>query len=45
MNYQIEFLANPYYYYMSMSAYEPSLKGLYMAGDETGNAADKLWET
>jgi UDP-2,3-diacylglucosamine pyrophosphatase LpxH len=41
--YQLEVLANPYY--KSMSAYEAFSKGLCLAGDETGNAADKLWET
>lgn len=41
--YQIEVLANPYY--KSMSAYEAFSEGLCMAGDDTGNAADKLWET
>lgn len=41
--YQIEVLANPYY--KSMSAYETFSEGLCLAGDETGNAADKLWET
>lgn len=41
--YQIEVLANPYY--KSMSAYETFAEGLCLAGDETGNAADKLWES
>lgn len=41
--YQLEVLANPYY--KSMSAYEAFSEGLCLAGDETGNAADKLWET
>ena len=41
--YQLEVLANPYY--KSMSAYETFAEGLCLAGDETGNAADKLWET
>ncbi len=41
--YQLEVLANPYY--KSMSAYETFSEGLCLAGDDTGNAADKLWET
>lgn len=41
--YQLEVLANPYY--KSMSAYETFAEGLCLAGDDTGNAADKLWET
>lgn len=41
--YQIEVLANPHY--KSMSAYETFSEGLCLAGDETGNAADKLWAT
>lgn len=41
--YQLEVLANPYY--KSMSAYEAFSEGLCLAGDETGNAADKLWQT
>jgi UDP-2,3-diacylglucosamine pyrophosphatase LpxH len=41
--YQLEVLANPYY--KSMSAYETFAEGLCLAGDETGNAADKLWES
>ncbi len=41
--YQIEVLANPYY--KSMSAYETFAEGLALAGDDTGNAADKLWES
>ncbi|HNY34381.1 MAG TPA: UDP-2,3-diacylglucosamine diphosphatase [Methanothrix soehngenii] len=39
--YQLEVLANPYY--KSMSAYEAFSEGLCMAGDDTGDAADKLW--
>ena len=39
--YQLEVLANPYY--KSMSAYETFAEGLCLAGDDTGNAADKLW--
>ena len=41
--YQLEVLANPYY--KSMSAYETFSEGLCLAGDDTGNATDKLWET
>jgi UDP-2,3-diacylglucosamine pyrophosphatase LpxH len=41
--YQLEVLANPYY--KSMSAYETFSEGLCLAGDDTGNAASKLWET
>jgi len=41
--YQLEVLANPYY--KSMSAYETFAEGLCLAGDDTGNAADKLWES
>jgi UDP-2,3-diacylglucosamine pyrophosphatase LpxH len=41
--YQLEVLANPYY--KSMSAYEAFSEGLCLAGDDTGNAADKLWAT
>jgi len=41
--YQLEVLANPYY--KSMSAYETFSEGLCLAGDDTGNAADKLWAT
>lgn len=41
--YQLEVLANPYY--KSMSAYETFSEGLCLAGDETGDAADKLWQT
>jgi UDP-2,3-diacylglucosamine pyrophosphatase LpxH len=41
--YQLEVLANPYY--KSISAYETFAEGLCLAGDDTGNAADKLWET
>ena len=41
--YQLEVLANPYY--KSLSAYEAFCEGLCLAGDDTGNAADKLWET
>lgn len=41
--YQLEVLANPYY--KSMTAYENFCEGLCLAGDDTGNAADKLWET
>jgi UDP-2,3-diacylglucosamine pyrophosphatase LpxH len=41
--YQLEVLANPYY--KSMSTYETFAEGLCLAGDDTGNAADKLWET
>jgi len=40
--YQLEVLANPYC--KSMSAYETFSEGLCLAGDDTGNAADKLWE-
>jgi UDP-2,3-diacylglucosamine pyrophosphatase LpxH len=39
--YQLEVLANPYY--KSMSAYETFSEGLCLAGDDTGNAAEKLW--
>ena len=41
--YQLEVLANPYY--KSMSAYETFSEGLCLAGDDTGNAADALWES
>ncbi|MBN1235889.1 MAG: UDP-2,3-diacylglucosamine diphosphatase [Methanotrichaceae archaeon] len=41
--YQLEVLANPYC--KSISAYEAFSEGLCLSGDETGNAADKLWET
>lgn len=41
--YQLEVLANPYY--KSMSAYETFAEGLCLAGDDTGDAADKLWES
>lgn len=41
--YQLEVLANPYY--KSISAYETFSEGLCLAGDDTGNAADALWES
>ncbi|ABK14061.1 MAG: UDP-2,3-diacylglucosamine diphosphatase [Methanothrix sp.] len=41
--YQLEVLANPYC--KSVSAYETFSEGLCIAGDDTGNAADKLWDT
>ncbi|MDI9616687.1 MAG: UDP-2,3-diacylglucosamine diphosphatase [Methanothrix sp.] len=41
--YQLEVLANPYC--KSMTAYETFAEGLCLAGDDTGNAADKLWDT
>ncbi len=40
--YQLEVLANPYC--KSMTAYETFSEGLCLAGDDTGNAADRLWE-
>jgi len=39
--YQLEVLANPYY--KSMSAYEAFSEGLCLSGDDTGDAADRLW--
>lgn len=41
--YQLEVLSNPYY--KSLTAYERFAEGLCLAGDDTGDAADKLWET
>lgn len=41
--YQLEVLANPYC--KSMTAYETFAEGLCLAGDDTGNAADRLWQT
>jgi UDP-2,3-diacylglucosamine pyrophosphatase LpxH len=41
--YQFEVLANPIF--KSMSAYETFAEGLCLAGDDTGNAADMLWES
>jgi UDP-2,3-diacylglucosamine pyrophosphatase LpxH len=40
--YQLEVLANPFY--KSMSAYERFSENLCLAGDDTGNAASKLWD-
>jgi predicted phosphodiesterase len=41
--YQLETLANPYY--KSLTSYERFAEGLCLAGDDLGNAADKLCET
>jgi len=40
--YQLETLANPYY--KSQTAYESFAEQLCLAGDDTGNAASKLWD-
>lgn len=40
--YQLEVLANPYY--KSLTAYRCFAEHLCLAGDDTGNAASKLWD-
>jgi UDP-2,3-diacylglucosamine pyrophosphatase LpxH len=41
--YQLEVLANPYY--KSLTSYKCFAEHLCLAGDDTGNAASKLWDT
>jgi len=41
--YQLEVLANPYY--KSLTSYKSFAENLCLAGDDTGNAASKLWDT
>lgn len=41
--YQLEVLCNPYY--KSMKTYETFSEHMCLAGDDTGNAADKLWKS
>ncbi|HII06692.1 MAG TPA: UDP-2,3-diacylglucosamine diphosphatase [Methanotrichaceae archaeon] len=41
--YQLEVLANPYY--KSLTSYKCFAENLCLVGDDTGNAASKLWDT